>query len=719
MSIQSEIDRIISVKNDLRTALKAKGATLTDGSVLADFVDAVNGLQIGGGSVDLPTVSVTADKLLNGVTAINSDGNVVTGTIQSVSLSRSEDVVSIGKGYTTGGSVTIPSAVIFSNRIDIESGSTTSTSAKIQVNIGVDDEQGGYVPDDWAFVKAVTINAAPAKEWTPGTSNQTLAKHRWLNGDQVIKGDSNLVSGNIKKGVTIFNVTGTLETDAPALPEVSITADKLLTGYTALDSNGNIVNGSMPYSQQIGHEGGGFIVEYTAGYLPERVYEAAPTATISETDTTITVGRGWVNQSKTFNKVVSGGSFVKVTEFIEPHDAYSAVSSLNVTGFGEIDIYGDMIDYSDWNGTYQVTPGTAGETSTTSRIFKHTESSKYIYYLYDSDWMESRWVFDTRPDSQWISSAEFYASSLDSTTWYSYETDSSATLAITQVATDYPAQELVLSGVSATYSDNAWTTWAAVAISAYEKKPIKYGIYKIDGGKLIGNPIAYHTEMYMPTDGLLVYLPMDDLGDVARDVVSGLQLKKMGKGVRSGADRTDVAGNPELCWECTSTDGAALTGTNTAFDLPEEFTISAWVYYVGQSSWRDCLPIVDFGNQQRDTGFGIRVGGTTTAKYSLRIGGDENGDHITGVPNNSWHHIAFTWQKKSNGSFTAKGYLDGQKVYNGDWDSYYAPTNSVQISMFGRGGTFETVSGSVPCKIDEVMLWNRVLSDAEVATLVR
>ena len=46
MSIQSEIDRIVLAKTELRTALRAKGAALTDGALLEEFAEAVNNLQI-------------------------------------------------------------------------------------------------------------------------------------------------------------------------------------------------------------------------------------------------------------------------------------------------------------------------------------------------------------------------------------------------------------------------------------------------------------------------------------------------------------------------------------------------------------------------------------------------------------------------------------------------------------------------------------------------
>lgn len=50
-----------------------------------------------------------------------------------------------------------------------------------------------------------------AQTITPGTSNKTIASGRYLTGTQTIKGDANLVAGNIAKDVTIFGVTGTHE----------------------------------------------------------------------------------------------------------------------------------------------------------------------------------------------------------------------------------------------------------------------------------------------------------------------------------------------------------------------------------------------------------------------------------------------------------------------------------------------------------------------------
>lgn len=64
-------------------------------------------------------------------------------------------------------------------------------------------------------LSSVQVNAISptkgAQTYTPTTTNQTISSGRWLTGAQTIKGDANLVASNIKSGVSIFGVSGTLE----------------------------------------------------------------------------------------------------------------------------------------------------------------------------------------------------------------------------------------------------------------------------------------------------------------------------------------------------------------------------------------------------------------------------------------------------------------------------------------------------------------------------
>ena len=56
-----------------------------------------------------------------------------------------------------------------------------------------------------------SIQSKAAQTYTPTTSDQTINAGQYLSGVQTIKGDADLTQGNIKYGVTIFGITGTLQ----------------------------------------------------------------------------------------------------------------------------------------------------------------------------------------------------------------------------------------------------------------------------------------------------------------------------------------------------------------------------------------------------------------------------------------------------------------------------------------------------------------------------
>lgn len=66
-----------------------------------------------------------------------------------------------------------------------------------------------------------TIPSKSAQTYTPTTSDQTIAAGQYLSGAQTVKGDQNLVASNIRKDVTMFGVTGSL--DVPVVSQDSTT----------------------------------------------------------------------------------------------------------------------------------------------------------------------------------------------------------------------------------------------------------------------------------------------------------------------------------------------------------------------------------------------------------------------------------------------------------------------------------------------------------------
>ena len=111
-----------------------------------------------------------------------------------------------------------------SNAVDMHGGfvSGGSSGVKLQSKTVTPSENTQTVNPDSSYdaLSSVTVEAISntyigssvtkksAATYTPGTSNQSIASGQYLSGAQTIKGDSNLIASNIKKGVTIFNVTG-------------------------------------------------------------------------------------------------------------------------------------------------------------------------------------------------------------------------------------------------------------------------------------------------------------------------------------------------------------------------------------------------------------------------------------------------------------------------------------------------------------------------------
>lgn len=127
-----------------------------------------------------------------------------------------------------------------STQVDMQGGFVTggASGASLQSKTVSPSESAQTVKADNGYdgLSQVTVNAVSktyvgsgvtkksAATYTPGTSDQSIASGQYLNGTQTIKGDSNLIASNIKKGVTIFNVTGSYNeaTGGPTLQSKAV-----------------------------------------------------------------------------------------------------------------------------------------------------------------------------------------------------------------------------------------------------------------------------------------------------------------------------------------------------------------------------------------------------------------------------------------------------------------------------------------------------------------
>lgn len=148
---------------------------------------------------------------------------------KTVTPSTSSQTVTPDSGYDGLSKVTVnamPTATQATPSISVSSGGLITASAT---------QTAGYVAAGTkSATKQLTVQAA--QTITPGTSNKTIASGRYLTGTQTIKGDANLVAGNIAKNVTIFGVTGTHEGGEDVSAETAQYTSLLTDLETAIDA---------------------------------------------------------------------------------------------------------------------------------------------------------------------------------------------------------------------------------------------------------------------------------------------------------------------------------------------------------------------------------------------------------------------------------------------------------------------------------------------------
>lgn len=220
-----------------------------------------------------------------------------------------------------------------------------------------------------------SVTKKAAATYTPGTSNQTIASGQYLSGAQTIKGDANLLAGNIKSGVSIFGVAGSYEgtgTGGIDTSDATAAADNIESGYTAY-ANGTKVTGTLERTTGLTVPAGGTTTYHAATtYFPATIsVSSCPSSgsSIVDANTTITLSvyaavfgdatAADVAAGKTFTSAaglkVTGTAAASGTASPNNCEAYHVTATTDTVNFqtaeGDIKVWG----YGAVKGTYTTT----------------------------------------------------------------------------------------------------------------------------------------------------------------------------------------------------------------------------------------------------------------------------------------------------------------------------------------------------------------------------
>ena len=252
-TITELLSQLQTDKNNLVTNLISKGVEASETETFTSLVPKVLAISTG---IDTSDATATAADMKNGVTAyVNGEkitGSAYTrGTVKAVVDGKPHYLQT---GFYEGINIPGDTELLPENiKSGIEIYGTTGT---LEV---LDTSDADAIADDillnkTAYVKGEkitgTITSLEATEYIPTVIDQTINSGQYLSGNQVIKGDINLVAGNIKKGISIFGVEGIYE-------GTSSLSEAVVLDCTSMSSSTEVYNaytGTVMVSQDGAYE---------------------------------------------------------------------------------------------------------------------------------------------------------------------------------------------------------------------------------------------------------------------------------------------------------------------------------------------------------------------------------------------------------------------------------------------------------------------------------
>lgn len=163
---------------------------------------------------------------------------------------------------------------------------------------------------------------------TPNINNQIIPNGRYLTGDQIIEGDENLKSSNIKSGVSIFGIDGELDVGItlPPLNAPGSAAD-LRSGKELIDANGNTITGSVTSRTNSSVTTSNNVVTIPAG-----IYDSQVQKTVGTAKSAATYIPGTSDQTISSGYYLTGAQTIKGDSNLVASNIKSGVSIFGVNG---------------------------------------------------------------------------------------------------------------------------------------------------------------------------------------------------------------------------------------------------------------------------------------------------------------------------------------------------------------------------------------------------
>lgn len=204
------------------------------------------------------------------------------------------------------------------------------------------------------------------------------------------------------------------------------------------------------------------------------------------------------------------------------------------------------------------------------------------------------------------------------------------------------------------------------------------------------------TNTPVPTNGLVLAFGFNENSGTIVDDASGLR----NNGTASSTTWTTGKFGKALSFNGTSS--WVTVNSASSLNLTNRLTLEAWVYPTTTSGWRTVIMRESAANYYLDSSNGSFTGSGPSA--GVNNGSYQDVYSSSCLPSNTWSHLAATWD-----GTTFRVYVNGVQVASKAIGQSIAATTS-PLRIGGNATWGEYFAG----KIDEVRIYNRALSQAEI-----